>query len=143
VDTGLRTLEEPRDEPAVRRARNFRRVGLGLVALAVLAGLAGLLGIRTATTSDSGGVHTNSNIHNKAAYNMLTAKDGNGARVFTPTEAAVLYYLCLSRLSSMATFTDVLHDLTAVVSIYYAGDPAKKADRVNHVTAAYKAVGIQ
>jgi len=55
VDTGLRTLEEPRDEPAVRRARNFRRVGLGLVALAVLAGLAGLLGIRTATTSDSGG----------------------------------------------------------------------------------------
>ncbi len=95
------------------------------------------------TTSDSGGVHTNSNIHNKAAYNVLTATDANGARIFTPTEAAVLYYLCLSRLSSMATFTDVLHDLSAVVSIYYAGDPVKKADRVNHVTAAYKAVGIQ
>ncbi len=95
------------------------------------------------TTSDSGGVHTNSNIHNKAAYNVLTATDANGARVFTPTEAAVLYYLCLSRLSSMATFTDVLHDLSAVVSIYYAGDPVKKADRVNHVNAAYKAVGIQ
>jgi hypothetical protein len=55
VDTGLRTLEEPRDETAVRRARNYRRVGLGLVALAVVAGLAGVLGIRSATTSDSGG----------------------------------------------------------------------------------------
>jgi hypothetical protein len=55
VDTRLRTLEEPRDEHAVRRARNFRRVGLALVALAVLAGLAGMLGIRSATTSDRGG----------------------------------------------------------------------------------------
>ncbi len=95
------------------------------------------------TTKDNGGVHTNSNIHNKAAYNMLTAKDANGARVFTPTEGAVLYYLCLSRLSSMATFPDVLHDLVAVASIYYVGDPAKNADRVNRINAAYQAVGIQ
>ena len=95
------------------------------------------------TTKDSGGVHTNSNIHNKAAYNVLTAQDANGARVFTPTEVAVLYYLCLSRLSSMATFADVLRELVAVASIYYAGDPVKKTERVTCLTAAYQAVGIQ
>lgn len=55
MDTGLRTLEEPRDERAVRRARNYRRVGLGLVLLAVLAGLTGLLGIRSSTASARGG----------------------------------------------------------------------------------------
>jgi bacillolysin len=95
------------------------------------------------TNRDNGGVHTNSNIHNKAAYNLLTAVDAHDTRVFTPTEVAVLYYLCLSRLSSRATFQDVLHDLVAVASIYYAGDPVKKADRVGRINAAYQAVGIQ
>ena len=55
METRLRTLEEPRDEHAVRRARNYRRVGLGLVALAVVAGLTGLLGIRSSTASARGG----------------------------------------------------------------------------------------
>jgi hypothetical protein len=55
VDTGLRTLEDPRDEAAVRRARNYRRVGLGLILLAVVAGLTGLLGIRSATGTARGG----------------------------------------------------------------------------------------
>jgi bacillolysin/neutral peptidase B len=40
------------------------------------------------TKRDSGGVHTNSNIHNKAAYNVLTATDAHGRRVFRPMEAA-------------------------------------------------------
>ena len=55
MDTGLRTLEEPRDERAVRRARDHRRVGLGLVLLAVLAGLTGMLGIRSSTATARGG----------------------------------------------------------------------------------------
>ena len=46
--------------------------------------------------ADSGGVHTNSNIHNKAAYNVLTAVDAKGARVFRPRDVAVLYYLTLT-----------------------------------------------
>ena len=48
------TLEETRDEHAVRRARNYRRVGLVAVSFVVLAGLVGLLGIRTATATASG-----------------------------------------------------------------------------------------
>jgi bacillolysin len=35
------------------------------------------------TPLDSGGVHTNSNIHNKAAHNVLTAKDAQGQAMFT------------------------------------------------------------
>ena len=54
MDTGLRTLEEPRDEHAVRRARDYRRVGLGLVLVVVLAGLVGLLGIRSSTATARG-----------------------------------------------------------------------------------------
>src|SRR5579863_1788754 len=50
------------------------------------------------TSADNGGVHTNSNIHNKAAYNVLTAKDQAGTTIFTPQEVAILYYLTLSRL---------------------------------------------
>ena len=47
-------LEETRDEHAVRRARNYRRVGLVAVSFVVLAGLVGLLGIRSATATASG-----------------------------------------------------------------------------------------
>ncbi|MDP9177769.1 MAG: M4 family metallopeptidase [Gemmatimonadota bacterium] len=94
------------------------------------------------TTADEGGVHTNSNIHNKAAYNVLTATDDHGARVFRPMEAAELYYLCLSRLSSVAKFSDALQTLVDVASIYFAGDESKRADRIKHITSAYAKVGI-
>lgn len=94
------------------------------------------------TSADWGGVHTNSNIHNKAAYNVLTATNAHGQRVLTPTEAATLFYLTLARLSSQAVFDDVLAGLLDVAEIYYAGD----ADRAAEVGAAlldsYARVGI-
>ena len=49
------------------------------------------------TKDDNGGVHTNSNIHNKAAYNFLTAKDKQQNFVFTPLDVALLYYQVLIR----------------------------------------------
>ena len=52
---------------------------------------------------DNGGVHVNSNIHNKAAYNVLTACDDQGQRVFPPREVAILYYLTLTRINMLAT----------------------------------------
>lgn len=94
------------------------------------------------TTRDYGGVHTNSNIHNKAAYNLLTAADA-GARVFTPTEAAVWLYLALVRLSSRATFSDALQAVVDVGSIYDAGFPAKRAQRIAAVRKSYGDVGIE
>jgi bacillolysin len=94
------------------------------------------------TFSDNGGVHTNSNIHNKAAYNVLTAVDSNNARVFTPKEVGVLYYLCLSRLSSLAQFSDVRQGVLDVAAIYFP-NPAKQAACLAAIRAAYDAVGIQ
>ena len=45
------TLVDPRDAPAVRRARDLRRVALAGLGLVLLLGLSGLLGIRSSTTS--------------------------------------------------------------------------------------------
>lgn len=94
------------------------------------------------TFSDSGGVHTNSNIHNKAAYNVLTAVDENGAWVFTPSEVATLYYLCLSRLSKLANFSRALQALLDVANTYYAGDEAERQAKTACIKRAYEKVGI-
>jgi bacillolysin/neutral peptidase B len=95
------------------------------------------------TNLDSGGVHTNSNIHNKAAYNVLTAEDRNGKRVFSPRDVAVLYYLTLIRLGMLATFSDALEALSEVAKVYYAGDTTERDKKVKLIQKAYKAVGIE
>jgi Zn-dependent metalloprotease len=95
------------------------------------------------TKKDSGGVHTNSNIHNKAAYNVLSATDNAGQKVFPPAEVAVMYYLCLNRLNSLATFSDTLQALVDVANTLYAGD-AKDAreNKIQYILNAYQQVGI-
>ncbi|MEO6027709.1 MAG: M4 family metallopeptidase [Candidatus Binatia bacterium] len=94
------------------------------------------------TSADSGGVHTNSNIHNKAAFNVLTAEDPQGL-VFTPEDVAILYYLTLQRLGKLAKFVDVRRTLIDVAHIYYAalstGDRQRKVDAIG---SAYTRVGI-
>ena len=94
------------------------------------------------TSGDNGGVHTNSNIHNKAAYNLLTAKDDQSHTVFTVREVAVLYYLCLCRLNSLATFSDVLETLVDVAKVYYAGDDLERQKNIAQINSAYEKVGI-
>lgn len=94
------------------------------------------------TLHDNGGVHTNSNIHNKAAYNLLTAQDPAGARLFTPYEVALFYYLCLHRLSRTATFSQTAATLLNVAGTYFTGD-SKRTEKLDALRAAYAAVGIQ
>jgi bacillolysin len=94
------------------------------------------------TALDFGGVHTNSNIHNKAAYNLLTAKDDQNNTVFTPGEIAVLYYLSLIRLNGRATFSDVLETLMDVATVYYAGDDLEREKKIAKIKDAYQKVGI-
>jgi len=48
---GVGTVVDARDERAVRRARNWRRVGLGMLGTVVVLGLTGLLGVRSATST--------------------------------------------------------------------------------------------
>jgi bacillolysin len=95
------------------------------------------------TNCDNGGVHTNSNIHNKAAYNVLIAKNDDGTFVFTTREVALLYYLCLCKISELATFSDVLEELVNIAKIYWAGNEKECSDKINHIRDAYLKVGIQ
>jgi bacillolysin len=88
-----------------------------------------------------GDVHVNSNIHNKAAYGLITATDEDG-RVFTPQEAAYLYYLSLVRLTPLATFSDVRRTLISVASTMY-GDADERTRKIAAIGQAYDAVGIQ
>lgn len=90
---------------------------------------------------DGGGVHIFSNIHNRAAYLVLTSKR-NGNYVFTPEEVSVLYYLTLTRLTRLSDFSDARSELLAVVSTVYAGDPARLEAAQDAVNQAYDEVGI-
>ncbi|MEJ0037752.1 MAG: M4 family metallopeptidase [Gammaproteobacteria bacterium] len=94
------------------------------------------------TQDDYGGVHTNSNIHNKAAYNVLTAVDTAGAPMFTPHDVATLYFRCLDRLGEMTTFSQARAALINVASAYFLGHPAR-AGRLDAIRKAYDSVGIQ
>lgn len=91
---------------------------------------------------DSGGVHRNCNIHNKAAYNVLTATDANGRYVLTPMDCAVLYYLALSRLNPLATFSELRATLLNVAGTYFLG-AADRQGKLDAVADAYERVGIR
>jgi bacillolysin len=98
---------------------------------------------RVTGPADYGGVHTNSNIHNKAAYNVLNATDDVGERVLPVRDAATLYYLSLVRLSPRATFREARQLLCDVAKTYYAGDPALRDRKISVIQSAYAAVGIE
>ena len=95
------------------------------------------------TNSDSGGVHTNSNIHNKAAYNLLTAVDKDEKPLLTPREVAILYYLCLVRLPARATFGRTLRGLLDVATTSYAVDADERDRKLRAIESAYKKAGIE
>ncbi|WP_265593545.1 M4 family metallopeptidase, partial [Verrucomicrobium sp. BvORR034] len=84
----------------------------------------------------------NSGIHNRAFYNVMQSKDGGGSFLFTPTEAAVLYYVTLTRLAPSSTFSDCRRTLLNVTTQRYQGQPTVQQDKLNAIKAAYTAVGI-
>lgn len=95
------------------------------------------------TDRDHGGVHTNSNIHNKAAYLVLTAKDAEGHLEFRVEDAAVLFYVTLVRLAPTADFTDAMQAMVDAAMTMYAGDPSTRDRKVEAIRQAYDAVGIK
>ena len=90
--------------------------------------------------NDSGWVHVNSNIHNKAVHNLLTMTD-KGGRVFTVQDVAVLTYLGMARLVPLATFGQALQAVVDVAQTYFGGSPDRDA-KVAAVRRAYAEVGI-
>ncbi len=90
---------------------------------------------------DGGGVHINSNIHNKAAYLVLTGQGADKAPLIDAEDVAVLYYHCLIRLSKLADFAKVKQVLLDVAAIYFSGD-AQLELKLEHIRGAYKEVGL-
>ncbi|HKI06528.1 MAG TPA: M4 family metallopeptidase [Thermoanaerobaculia bacterium] len=91
---------------------------------------------------DWGGVHVNSGIHNKAAYNLLTAKpDGNYA--FDPATVARLFYLTLTeQLSRTSGFSDSRRGLELVARSLFRTDPDRNV-RLAAIIQAFEDVGIE
>ena len=94
------------------------------------------------TNNDSGGVHSNSGIPNKAAYNVLTATDAEGTRVFTVDDAAILLYLAMVRLTNNASFIEAADSIVDATATLYAGSAVVRDAKVAAVKRAYAAVGI-
>jgi Zn-dependent metalloprotease len=95
------------------------------------------------TQSDFGGVHTNSGIHNKAAFNLITAKDVQ-EHIFTPQEAAALFYLALTqRLAPTSGFSTSRQAIESSAKTLFRNDPQAVKDRkLAAVGKAFDDVGI-
>ena len=94
------------------------------------------------TTADVGGVHTNSNIHNKAVHVLLTSVGEDGEPSLSVDEVATVMYLALAHLPKLATFADAREKAIEVAKVFFSGDP-EQADRVETtIAAAYDSVGI-
>ncbi len=91
---------------------------------------------------DNGGVHINSGIHNRAAFNLLTAAGPGGAMIFTPVEVARMYYVTLvAHLSRTSGFPDCRAGMLLTAQSMFA--TASDADlRVAAVAESYESVGI-
>lgn len=76
------------------------------------------------TSSDFGGVHTNSGIHNKAAYLLIQGGNFNGRLVqgLGPTKASKLFYFTLNSLASNAQMLDARNR-----AVWWAASLAQKA----------------
>lgn len=94
------------------------------------------------TQQDSGGVHINSGIHNKAFYNVINSVNASGQLVFQPAEVAVLYYVTLTRLAPLSSFSDCRRTLLNVTTQRYVGQPLLQQEKLAAIKTAYDAVGI-
>lgn len=92
---------------------------------------------------DWGGVHTNSGIHNKAAYLVLVAEDGAGL-IFTPEDVAAIFYLAVTQqLSRTSMFSDSRRGVTnAARTLFRRSAAAEQARKIGAIDAAFDAVGI-
>ena len=93
---------------------------------------------------DWGGVHTNSGIHNKAAFNILTAVDANDALVLTPAEVAAVFYLSLTQqLSRTSQFSDSKRGaLTSARSLFRTLPQDRQDRKIDAIAKGFDAVGI-
>lgn len=91
--------------------------------------------------NDHGGVHKNSGIHNKAAHNIFTAKQGGGF-LFAPMDVARIFYVTLvSRLSRTSEFVDSRRGVLLTARSMFASDPFRD-NKLKAIKKAFDKVGI-
>lgn len=122
-DTALRDMKKPEDFDQPSHMKDY-------------------LKLPKTERGDWGGVHTNSGIHNKAAFNMLTAKDSKGNYLLKPREVAALFYLALTQnLSRTSRFGDSRRGVELAARSLFANKANKQA-RFQAVAKAFDKVGI-
>lgn len=94
---------------------------------------------------DYGGVHTNSGIHNKAAYNVLVSKDSSKSYIFTPKDVAIIFYVALTQyLSATSQFADSRRAVIQSARTYFRALPvARLNEKISAIEKAFSAVGIK
>lgn len=90
---------------------------------------------------DWGGVHTNSGIHNKAAYNLITSKATGEKFLFNVDEVAALFYMALIQLSNRSGFGDSYRGVVNAANSFYRSKPDKQA-KLDAIKEAFESVGI-
>jgi Zn-dependent metalloprotease len=95
-------------------------------------------------SGDWGGVHTNSGIHNFAAYHVMVAKAG-GKTLFKATEVAAIFYIAISQqLSRQSTFSDSRRGcLIAAQSLFRKMSATEVRKRTKAIEAAFNKAGIK
>ena len=93
---------------------------------------------------DWGGVHVNSGIPNKAAFNLLTAQGTDGTLAVTAAEAAAIFYLALTqRLSRTSQFIDSRRAVVASARTLFRNlTPSEQAKKLSAVERSFQSVGI-
>ncbi|MFC9918418.1 M4 family metallopeptidase [Agromyces binzhouensis] len=93
---------------------------------------------------DYGGVHINSGIHNKAAFNLLTARGEDDLPTLTTTEVAAVFYLALTqRLSRTSQFADSRRAvISSARSLFRALPLDQQTKKLSAIEAAFDEVGI-
>ena len=97
------------------------------------------------TSADHGGVHTNSGIHNFAAFKIMTAKNSQGQFMFTATELAAMFYISLTQhLSRTSGFTASRRGVTLAAQTLFRNDPEATLNaKIRAISRAFDAVGIE
>jgi Zn-dependent metalloprotease len=125
--TALRDMQDPTREGQPKLMKNFAKAGPPYTQF-----------------NDYGNVHTNSGIHNFAAYKVITAKVG-AQQVFTADEVAALFYIALTvHLSRTSQFADSRRAvLQAARSLFRNDTVAVRNRKIKAVEAGFTAAGIK
>jgi Zn-dependent metalloprotease len=96
-------------------------------------------------SGDWGGVHTNSGIHNRVAYLMLTAEDVAKRPLLTVQEIAGVFYLALTlHLSRTSQFADSRRAVVqAARTLFRTLSPSEQKAKLEAIASAFSTVGIE